>query len=70
MVVRLWLLMMALVMAAIAIMWIIQVYILERNYTGMVISEIQNRLEPIVEELPETDLADREDLLPYLSKTI
>ncbi len=68
MVVRLWLIMMSLVVFTVVLMWIIQLYVLERNYTSMAIREIQERLEPVMEELATEDLAGNEKLIPYLSR--
>ena len=67
---RLWLIMMALVIFTIALMWVIQILVLERNYTKMAIEGIQERLEPVEEQLNSEDLADNDQLIPYLSKTI
>ena len=67
---RLWLIMMALVIFTIALMWVIQILVLERNYTKVAIEGIQERLEPVEEQLNSEDLADNDQLIPYLSKTI
>lgn len=40
---RLWLIMMALVIFTIALMWVIQILVLERNYTKMAIEGTQER---------------------------
>ncbi len=68
MVVRLWLIMMSLVLFTVGLMWVIQLVVLERNYTSAAIKEIQERLEPVMEELATEDLADNENLIPYLSR--
>lgn len=67
---RLWLIMMVLVIFTIALMWVIQILVLERNYTKVAIEGIQERLEPVEEQLNNEDLADNDQLIPYLSKTI
>ncbi|WP_191427285.1 sensor histidine kinase [Sellimonas sp.] len=67
---RLWLIMMALVIFTIVLMWVIQILVLERNYTKVAIEGIQERLEPVEEQLNSEDLADNDQLIPYLSKTI
>ena len=66
--VRLWLIMMVLVVFTIGLMWVIQVLIMERNYVNMAVNGIQNRLEPIMEELETDDLAGNDGLLSSLSK--
>lgn len=67
---RLWLIMMVLVIFTIALMWVSQILVLERNYTKVAIEGIQERLEPVEEQLNNEDLADNDQLIPYLSKTI
>lgn len=62
--------MMVLVIFTIALMWVIQILVLERNYTKVAIEGIQERLEPVEEQLNNEDLADNDQLIPYLSKTI
>lgn len=66
--VRLWLIMMVLVVFTIGLMWVIQVLIMERNYVNMAVNGIQDRLEPIMEELETDDLAGNDGLLSSLSK--
>lgn len=68
MVVRLWLIMMVLIIFTVVFMWIIQIFILEKNYIDMVVKEIQECLEPVMTELATEDLAENENLIPYLSK--
>ena len=68
MVVRLWLIMMALIIFTVVFMWIIQIFILEKNYVDMAVKEIQECLEPVMTELATEDLAENENLIPYLSK--
>ncbi|HJA91554.1 MAG TPA: HAMP domain-containing histidine kinase [Candidatus Eisenbergiella merdipullorum] len=68
MAVRLWLIMMVLVVFTVILMWLIQVLIMERNYVNMAVDGIQDRLDPIMEELMTDDLAENENLIPYLSK--
>lgn len=67
---RLWLIMMVLVVFTIALMWLIQILVLEKNYTKVAIKGIQERLEPVEEQLNHEDLANHQSLIPYLSKTI
>lgn len=69
MVVRLWLIMMLLVLFSVAFMWVAQIHLFEQNYVDSAISEAQNRLEPIMEDLKTIDLAYDRDLIPYLSKS-
>ena len=66
--VRLWLIMMVLVVFTIGLMWVIQILVMERNYVNMAVNGIQDRLDPIMEELMTDDLAENGNLIPYLSK--
>lgn len=68
MVVRLWLIMMVLIIFTVVFMWIIQIFILEKNYVDMAVKEIQECLEPVMTELATEDLVENENLIPYLSK--
>ena len=70
MVVRLWLIMMALIIFTVVFMWIIQIFILEKNYVDMAVKEIQECLEPVMTELATEDLVENENLIPYLSKML
>lgn len=67
---RLWAIMMILVVFTVAFMWIIQSCIMEKSYTNMVRKEIEERLEPVMEDLKTEDLAYNENLIPYLSKSV
>lgn len=67
-VVRLWLIMMLLVALSIAFMWVGQIFLFEQNYLNSTVSEVQNHLQPIMEELKTKDLADNEQLILSLSK--
>lgn len=67
MVIRLWLIMMTLTVFSVLFMWVAQIYLFEQNYIDTTIAEVQNRLEPIMEDLKTTDLAYNKDLIPYLS---
>lgn len=68
MVVRLWLIMMALVLFTIGLMWVIQVLVMERNYIDVTIREIKDRLQPAMQEISTEDLAENEALISYLSR--
>lgn len=65
----LWGIMMVLVLVTVAFMWVFQVRFMERNYIEAHITEVQNRLDPVLDELSTTDLADNEAMLSYLSQT-
>lgn len=65
----LWGIMMVLVLVTVAFMWVFQVRFMERNYIESHITEVQNRLDPVLDELSATDLADNESMLSYLSQT-
>ena len=60
--------MMSVALFTVSLMWIVQVFVLESNYADMAAVEIQNELEPVMEELITEDLADNSELIPYLSK--
>jgi len=70
MVLRLWGIMMILVLLTISFMWWIQIFVLEANYVSATIKEVQENLEPIMEDLKTEDLAYNDSLIPYLSKAI
>lgn len=65
----LWGIMMVLVLVTVAFMWVFQIYFMERNYIDSHIAEVQERLDPVLEELSATDLADNESMISYLSQT-
>lgn len=67
-VVRLWLIMMVLVVLSVAFMWVVQIFLFQQNYVNATVSEVQSRLEPIMEELKTKDLANNEQLVLPLSK--
>lgn len=69
-VVRLWAMMMLLVAVSILFMWVAQIVLFERNYVDASIQEVQTRLEPIMADLENEDMADNEMLASYLSKSI
>lgn len=68
MVVRLWLIMMALTLFSVAFMWFAQIYLFEQNYIDSTISQAQSRLDPVMEDLRTEDLAHNDALVPQLSK--
>jgi len=65
--IRLWCIMMTLVLIIVAFMWSFQILLLEKNYIDSNITEVQTRLEPLMEDLKVEDLAYNERLLSYLS---
>lgn len=65
---RLWLIMMVLVIFTITLMWVIQILVMEKNYTKMEIEGIRDRLDSVEEQLKKEDLADNPNLISYLSK--
>lgn len=65
----LWGIMMVLVLVTVAFMWVFQIHFMERNYIDSHITEVQDRLDPVLDELSATDLADNESMLSYLSQT-
>lgn len=68
-VVRLWLIMMLLVSISIVFMWVVQIFLFERNYIDSTVAEVQSRLQPTIEQLKTKDLAHYDQLLPSISKT-
>jgi len=66
--VRLWLIMMLMVMLAIAFMWVVQIYLFEQNYVNAAVTEVKDRLEPMVQEARTGDLAENGELMSSLSK--
>ncbi|SHI75105.1 sensor histidine kinase [Desulfosporosinus lacus] len=67
-VVRLWLIMMVLVVLSVAFMWVVQIFLFQQNYVNATVSEVESRLEPIMEELKIKDLANNEQMILSLSK--
>lgn len=59
--------MMLLVVLGIAFMWVAQIFLFEQNYIVSAMSDVQSRLEPVMEDLKTEDLAYNEKLIPYLS---
>jgi signal transduction histidine kinase len=60
--------MMLLVMFSIAFMWVVQIFLFERNYVNSTVTEVQGRLQPILEELETKNLTYHDQLLSSLSK--
>lgn len=69
MVFRLWLSMMALILLSVGFLWFGQIFLFEQNYLNSAMSEVETRLEPVMEELKTTDLAENTEILSYLSTT-
>lgn len=65
--VRLWLIMMIQVLMIVGIMWVIQIFVMENNYIHTVVSEIEERVDPVMDELATTDLSEDDSLISYLS---
>lgn len=66
---RLWLIMMLLVAISIAFIWVVQIFLFEKNYVDSTVAEVQGRLQPFIEELETNDLANNEQLISSLSKS-
>ncbi len=66
--VRLWLIMLILVLLGVGFMWIVQIFLFERNFVKSTVTEVQERLQPIMEELKTNDLSGNEQLILSLSK--
>ncbi len=69
MAVQLWNIMMILVLLTVTFMWGFQIYFMEQNYIHSNITEVEEELAPILEELAETDLAQNEQMISYLTST-
>lgn len=61
--------MMVMVLLSVAFMWLVQIFLFEQNYVDSAITEVQTRLEPVMEDLKTEDLAYNDKLIPYLSKS-
>ena len=68
-VLRLWLIMMALVLLSVGFMWVVQIFLFEQNYVDSTINELRGRLEPMMEDLKTEDLAENGSLISYLSQS-
>ena len=62
--------MMAMVLLSIFFIWAAQLFLFEDNYIQSAIGEVRVRLEPVMDELREKDLAKSEGLFPYLSQIV
>lgn len=69
MVFRLWVSMMALILLSVGFLWFGQIFLFEQNYLNSAMSEVETRLEPVMEELKTVDLAENTEILSYLSTT-
>jgi signal transduction histidine kinase len=61
--------MMFLVTLSMAFMWVVQIFLFERNYVDSTVAEVQNRLQPIIEELKTKNIVNHDQLLSSLSKS-
>lgn len=61
--------MMLLVVLSIAFIWVVQIFLFERNYVDSTVTEVQGRLQPFIEELETKDLAHNEQLISSLGKS-
>ncbi len=68
-IVKLWLIMMFLVALSIVFMWVVQIFLFERNYVDSTVAEVQNRLQPMIEEMKTRNLAQQDPLLSSISKS-
>jgi len=50
-------------------MWVVQIFLFERNYVDSTVAEVQSRLQPTIEELKTKELANNDQLIPSLSKS-
>lgn len=68
MVFRLWMIMMSLVLLSVAFIWVVQIFLFERNYADAAAAETQDRLKPIMESLYTEDLASDSRFLSNMSR--
>lgn len=60
--------MMLLVVLGVAFMWVVQIVLFERNFVNSTVTEVQERLNPLMEDLKTEDLAGNEQMILSLSK--
>lgn len=58
---------MILVILTIAFMWGFQIYFMEQNYINSSITEVREKLSPVLEELAKSDLAQNDRMVSYLT---
>ena len=68
MVFQLWSIMMGLVLFAVVFMWVVQIFLFEQNYAAAALEDTQNRLQPAMETLQNSDLSENGRFLPFLSR--
>ena len=68
MVFRLWLIMMSLVLFSAAFMWVVQIFLFERNYANAALEETRERMRPILESLHSESFSSDDRLLSHLSR--
>ncbi len=68
MVFQLWSIMMGLVLFAVVFMWVVQIFLFEQNYAAAALEDTQNRLQPAMETLQNSDLSEDGRFLPFLSR--
>lgn len=61
---------MAMVLLSIFFIWAAQLFLFEDNYIQSAIGEVRVRLEPVMGQLRERDLAESDGLFPYLSQIV
>jgi len=70
MVFHLWVLMMALVLLAVAFMWVAQVFLFSQNYLNAAVYDVKSKVEGLMPRLAESDLANDPALLFSLSVSV
>ena len=70
MVFHLWVLMMALVLLAVAFMWVAQVFLFSQNYLNAAVYDVESKVEGLMPRLAESDLANDPALLFSLSISV
>lgn len=67
MAVQLWGIMMILIVFTVVFMWGFQICFMEQNYIASSITDVQEQLSSVLQELAVTDLAENEQMLSYLT---
>ncbi|MDO5112212.1 MAG: HAMP domain-containing sensor histidine kinase [Clostridia bacterium] len=67
---QLWALMMALVLLAVAFMWVAQVFLFDQSYIRAAAQDVKGKIDAIRPELAWADLAESPELLRFLSISV
>ena len=70
MVFHLWVLMMALVLLAVAFMWVAQIFLFSQNYLNAAVYDVESKVEGLMPGLAKSDLANDPTLLFSLGLSV